>query len=40
MFKKATKPAPIEVLPKLYADVCKNLPDEYSNYNNFKLKYG
>lgn len=27
-------------LPKLYANVCEELPPEYSDYENFEVKFG
>lgn len=28
------------VLPKLYAQVCEDKPPEYSDYENFEVKFG
>lgn len=27
-------------LPKIYANVCEELPPEYSDYENFEVKFG
>lgn len=26
--------------PRYYANVCLDMPDSYSNYNNFTIEYG
>jgi hypothetical protein len=28
------------VLPKYYANVCTEMPPEYSDYENFEVKFG